>query len=308
MRRAFSPVSVMVLNRPIDNLLPTAANHGNMASLFRLLSFSSAAVLAGFWSGAQGVRTIIPTTSFDSQADFDADWNYLYPWGSDHNGAARMDKAHVKFGDGMVTLTAERVTGQPQASHGGKKIDIKYLSGAIHAKEHFNVSKGGGYDFTGEFKATTTKGTWPAYWTSSTTQWPPEIDLAEWKGSGKISFNTFNTSSQVTTKDVNYPTPNNFHKIKCEVRDVNGKDVSIKFFMDGNLVTTQVGKGFFGKPMYLYVAGSRRDGCDADISIALSIYRWKDHLDLLDLAAVRNIRSLCSPVDMLTISRNGVCG
>ena len=110
------------------------------------------------------VRTIIPRTSFNSQADFDTDWNYLYPWGSDHNGAARMDKAHVRLSDGTVTLTAERVSGQPQATHGGKKLDIHYLSGAIHAKEHFNVSKGGGYDFTGEFKATTAKGTWPAFW------------------------------------------------------------------------------------------------------------------------------------------------
>lgn len=200
---------------------------------------------------ATAVRTMIPTTSFNSQADFDTDWNYLYPWGSDHNGGARMDKAHVKFSGGTLTLTAQKVSGQAPASHGGQSIPINYLSGAIHAKEHFNVSKGGGYDFTGEFKATTTKGTWPAFWLTAVNGWPPEIDMAEWKGSGKISFNTFNTSSQVAAKDVTYPTPSTFHKIKCEVRDINGRDVSVKFYMDGTLVTTQVGGGFFGKPMYL---------------------------------------------------------
>ena len=75
--------------------------------------------------------------------------------------------------------------------------------------------------------------------------------MAEWKGSGKISFNTFNTSSQVAAKDVNYPNPDQFHKIKVEWRAINNVDTSVKFYMDGNLVTTQVGKGFVGKAMYL---------------------------------------------------------
>lgn len=105
-----------------------------------------------------------------------------------------MAKSQVSFGSGQLTLTAHKVSGLPDASHGGQKIPIHYLSGAVHAKEHFNVSKGGGYDFAGEFKATTTKGTWPAFWLTAVDGWPPEIDMAEWKGSGKISFNTFNVS------------------------------------------------------------------------------------------------------------------
>lgn len=103
-----------------------------------------------------------------------------------------MAKSQVSFGSGQLTLTAHKVSGQPDASHGGKAIPIHYLSGAVHAREHFNVSKGGGYDFAGELKATTTKGTWPAFWLTAVDGWPPEIDMAEWKGSGKISFNTFN--------------------------------------------------------------------------------------------------------------------
>jgi hypothetical protein len=75
--------------------------------------------------------------------------------------------------------------------------------------------------------------------------------MAEWKGSGKISFNTFNTSSQVRARDVDYPRPDEFHKIRCEVRDKNGRDVSVKFFMDDRLIETQFGKGFVGQPMYL---------------------------------------------------------
>lgn len=70
-------------------------------------------------------------------------------------------------------------------------------------------------------------------------------------GSGDISFNTFNTSSEVTAKDVEYPSPTEFHDIKAELRDENGSDVSINFYMDGQLITTQVGKGYVGAGFWL---------------------------------------------------------
>ncbi|KAH7333411.1 family 16 glycoside hydrolase [Rhexocercosporidium sp. MPI-PUGE-AT-0058] len=200
---------------------------------------------------AFGVRTIIPKSCFDSQSAFDTDFNYLYPWGTDHNGAARMDKSKISIANKMLSLTASPSSGEKPASSGGKSIPVKYRSGTVHAKEKFNVSRTGGYDFIADFKATTTKGTWPAFWLTAVDGWPPEIDLAEWKGSGKISFNTFNTSSQVAAKDVSYPNPGNWHTCKTELRDLNGKDLGVKFYLDGKLVTTQTGRGFVGKPMWL---------------------------------------------------------
>ncbi|KAK1756276.1 concanavalin A-like lectin/glucanase domain-containing protein [Echria macrotheca] len=205
------------------------------------------------YPAADAKHVMIPATSFDSQSNFDADWDYNYPWGTDHNGAARMSKSQVSMSGGTLTITAKKVSGEKPATHGGKQIPIKYLSGAISAKEHFNVSRGGGYDFSGEFRATTTRGTWPAFWLTAVKGWPPEVDMAEWKGSGKISFNTFNTSSQVKAKDVNYPSPGDFHSIRCELRDQNGKDLAIKFFMDDKLIDTQYGRGFVGQPMYLII-------------------------------------------------------
>ncbi|KAK1959823.1 family 16 glycoside hydrolase [Colletotrichum sublineola] len=187
--------------------------------------------------------TIIPKTSFDSQDNFNSYWNYLYPWGSDHNGGARMTEDKVEIGNGTLTLTATKVSGQPPATHGGQQIAINYLSGTINAQQHFNVSLGGGYDFTAEVRATTTKGTWPAFWLTAVQGWPPEIDMAEWKGSGMISFNTFNTSSDVEAVNVEYPNPDSFHRIKCETRDLNGNDVQAKFYLDDQLVATQVGAG-----------------------------------------------------------------
>ncbi|KAK2044834.1 family 16 glycoside hydrolase [Colletotrichum somersetense] len=196
-------------------------------------------------------RTIIPSSSFDSPDNFNRYWNYLYPWGSDHNGAARMTMDKVTVDNGTLTLTATRVSDQPPAGRSPHQLAINYLSGTVHAKEHFSVTPGGGYDFTAEVRATTTRGTWPALWLTAVQGWPPEIDMAEWKGSGKISFNTFNTSSEVVADNVEYPNPGSFHKLRCETRDLNGEDVEAKFYLDDRLITTQVGAGYVGKAMYL---------------------------------------------------------
>lgn len=83
--------------------------------------------------------------------------------------------------------------------------------------------------------------------------WPPEVDLAEWKGSGDISFNTFNSSSAVEADDVDYPSPTDFHTIKGELRDENGSDVSIAFYLDGTLITTQYASGLVGQPLNLII-------------------------------------------------------
>ncbi len=220
-------------------------------------------LLAAARAGAAAVKTVIPKTSFDSQAAFDAVWAYNYPWGTDHNGAARMDKSQVKLlassggnsnsSSSTLTITAARVSGQKPARHGGKDIAVHYLAGAVSARQHFTVAAGagGGFDFAGEFRAPTARGTWPAFWLTAVDGWPPGVDMAEWKGSGKISFNTFNTSSQVAARDVAYPSPADFHAIRCELRDLNGRDVAVRFFMDGALIATQVGRGFTGKAMYL---------------------------------------------------------
>jgi hypothetical protein len=52
-------------------------------------------------------------------------------------------------------------------------------------------------------------------------------------------------------KDVAYSNPSQFHDIKCELRDVNGKDTQVKYWMDGVLQATHVGKDYIGKPFYL---------------------------------------------------------
>lgn len=163
-----------------------------------------------------------------------------------------MDKAHVSISSpGVLTITAQRVSGQPPATHGGNQIAINYLSGAIGAKQLFTVPTSGGLVFSASFLATTTKGTWPAFWLTGSKTWPPEVDMAEWKGSGKISFNTFNTSSSVSARDINYPNPGQWHDIKCQLRDNGGGIVQVKYFIDGVEVTTHYGRDYVGKPLWL---------------------------------------------------------
>lgn len=129
-------------------------------------------------------KNLIPTTCFDSYTSLEEYFSYLYPWGSDHNGSARMvgnstDHDYISVESGTLTLVAKPTTGQPPASGG---LKINYLSGAVHSKKTFTVEAGSGFDIEAEFQATTGKGTWPAFWLNGAENWPPEIDMAEWKG------------------------------------------------------------------------------------------------------------------------------
>lgn len=57
------------------------------------------------------------------------------------------------------------------------------------------------------------------------------------------------------TKDVSYPSPDEFHSVRTEIRDEDGSNISVKFYMDDQLVTTQYGSNYVGEPLHLYVAG-----------------------------------------------------
>jgi hypothetical protein len=188
--------------------------------------------------------TLIPTSCFDTTASLTEYFNYGYPWGDTHNGAAIMKETNAVISTaGTLTLNAT-YTGAS---------DYAYDSGTVYAKQQFTVEAGGGLDFTADFIATVDQGTWPAFWLNGVNSWPPEIDIAEWKGSGDISFNTFNSSSEVQARDVEYPSPTEFHTVKAELRDENGADVSVNFYLDGTLVTTQYAGSLVGEPLNLII-------------------------------------------------------
>jgi len=67
--------------------------------------------------------TLIPKTVFDNAGSLTQYFSYNYPWGTDHNGGARMDPAQAVIStQGTLTLTARPVTGQPPATHAGKQV------------------------------------------------------------------------------------------------------------------------------------------------------------------------------------------
>ncbi|KAJ5594397.1 uncharacterized protein N7459_000605 [Penicillium hispanicum] len=204
-----------------------------------------ASALPGYDSRvAKRDSTLIPTSCFDSTSSLTSYFNYNYPWGDTHNGAAIMSSSHAVIStSGTLTLNAT-YTGAS---------DYSYDSGTVYAKDSFTVETSGGLSLSADFIAPVATGTWPAFWLNGVNSWPPEVDIAEWKGTGEISFNTFNTSSAVESKNVDYPDPSDFHTVKAELRDENGSDVSIGFYLDGTLIATQYAEGLVGQPLNLII-------------------------------------------------------
>lgn len=216
-----------------------------LASLFTILSTPTSAQ-----------QILIPPTAFANASSFNQYFSYNYPWGTTHNGAARMSSNYCSFpGNNTLTETSVYSPNQADAGSASKPLKINYLACTVYAKQHFTVDEGSGLDFSAEFIAPTTKGTWPAFWLTAVQGWPPEIDIAEWKGNGDISFNTFNTSSEVTAVNVPYAPDTQWHSVKASVRDEQdgSGDASVQFWLDGELRSTQFAKGYVGKALYLVI-------------------------------------------------------
>ena len=57
------------------------------------------------------------------------------------------------------------------------------------------------------------------------------------------------------TKDVAYPSPDQFQSVRVEIRDQDGSNISVKFYMNDQLITTQYGYNYVGERLNLYVTG-----------------------------------------------------
>uniref|UniRef100_A0A0W0FW18 GH16 domain-containing protein n=1 Tax=Moniliophthora roreri TaxID=221103 RepID=A0A0W0FW18_MONRR len=196
--------------------------------------------------------TVVPSNSFSSTRTFEQYWNYLYPWGEDHNGSGRMTQANIAVGSGTLTLRATPTSNaNPPTSSADPHPAIHYASGAIHAKEQITVTQSKSWTIEGEFSAPTDRGTWPAFWLTSAIGWPPEVDIGEWKGTAENWFNTFNTSSVVRTDRVPWPSDLSFQSLKAVLTAQNDADVRIEFYMNNELRATQYGAGFVDVPIII---------------------------------------------------------
>jgi len=215
-------------------------------------------------ASAAGMETVIGG-SFANYSTLQSEWDYLYPWGSDHNGSARMygsatDHNHVYLeSGGVLTLKASRITWDEGNSTANPKPKIYYHSGAVHAKEQILVnSEFPTWQVSGEFRAPSTKGTWPAFWLSGAWSWPPESDILEFKGKTTNWSNTFRTSKDdlSSTRTV-IDKPGDWHFYKAWITKVSATDVNIAYEiwdMDNHkLASFSHRANFVGKPMWLII-------------------------------------------------------
>jgi galactan endo-beta-1,3-galactanase len=142
-------------------------------------------------------ETVMDGTSFTSYSTLEGQWNYLYPWGSDHNGSARMYASSTDHSQvfietpGVLIIKATKVPETEGNSSSDPHLLIRYHSGAIHGKQQVVINdQYDAWDVSGDFKAPIGRGTWPAFWITGAFSWPPESDIMEYKGNNVCWQNT----------------------------------------------------------------------------------------------------------------------
>lgn len=200
----------------------------------------------------------LDSTSFDDATKFAEHWNMFYPWGTDHNGSARMYEEQVSLvGDGELKIRADRTEEWEGYSTADPWLRIFYHSGAIHYKNHITVTDEEPYwIISGDFKVPTMVGSWPAFWITGAWNWPPEIDIMEFKGNSTNWQNTVtgpdwqNTSWQTTKTDV--ANAGDWHNYKLIMYKTSATDIAAELFIDGEKKATHHAD-FVGKPFWLII-------------------------------------------------------
>jgi galactan endo-beta-1,3-galactanase len=193
-------------------------------------------------------QTLLDGNSFSTRANLEANWKYLYPWGSTHNGSAKMvcsstnlTTLYIENGSVLV-LKAIPVTGQG---------NIHYNSAAIHARQQILVNdQYPNWEVKIELQVPTARGTWPAFWLNGAWTWPPEADIAEFKGDNKNWQNTFRTSSDVSSIITPVSSAGSWHTYRAWITKASATNVNIHYYIDGAWKGMHTAN-FVGKPMNL---------------------------------------------------------
>lgn len=233
-------------------------------------------------AGAAAWETVIDGSLTDRQA-LESKWNYLYPWGSDHNGTARMyagptDADHLYLSpSGQLNIKATRIDWDEGSSSKDPHLPIHYHSAAIHSKDRVTVSdEFPQWEIRGEFQAPSAPGTWPAFWITGANSWPPESDILEYKGDDRNWFNTYDGSWDST--EVAVGDPGAWHEYRIWMAKTSDADVEIHYYLDGTWKAAHTGSNFVGQPMHVIVnlqmegsSGSSGPGGDTHFS-ARNVY------------------------------------
>ncbi|MCG8927811.1 family 16 glycosylhydrolase [Lentzea sp. CC55] len=251
----------------------------------RIAATALVLVLTGGLPGparAAAWEDVIGPSSFGGYGALESEWNYRYPWGSDHNGTARMyasatDHNHVSLSGGVLTLKATRISWNEGNSSADPHLPIRYHSGAIHAKEHVVVNdQFPNWEVKGEFQAPSARGTWPAFWLTGVNSWPPESDVLEFKGDSRNWFNTFRASSDVSSSVVGVSSPGSWHTYRAWITKVNATDVDIHYYLDGRWIAKHTGRNFAGKPLWLIINLQMEGSSGSPGPTAETVYRARN--------------------------------
>jgi|GEM_PF-619171 len=209
--------------------------------------YTPACVHAAIW------ETLVDGSSFNSISAFQNAWNYNYPWGTDHNGTARMNQTNVTVSGGVLTLTSSLTNSYEGTSSKPPYSTIRYNSGTFYLKQQITISSNYPlWDISGQFKVPTQTGTWPALWFTGVNSWPPESDIMEFKGTSGCSQNTYNGSWQakVTTVSTAGSAWHTYRVVACLENSTN---VDFHYYIDGVMESEQTTTTFVGSPCWLII-------------------------------------------------------
>ncbi|MFV0564884.1 MAG: hypothetical protein ACK5NB_03520 [Flavobacteriaceae bacterium] len=201
----------------------------------------------------------LDSTSFNNQKTFETNWNMFYPWGTDHNGTAKMYPENVKVKNGVLKITAKWLKGKDEGkSKSDPHLPIAFSSGAIHLKKQIKVTEALPYwEISGDFKAPTAYASWPAFWITGTESWPPEIDMLEFKGNDTCWQNTvtgkdWKNTIWTTEKTVVNDAATVWHNYKVTLHCIDEKNTQIKMYIDNELKSSEM-KDFTNKLFWLII-------------------------------------------------------
>ncbi|MCG8417655.1 MAG: family 16 glycosylhydrolase [Proteobacteria bacterium] len=222
-----------------------------------LLPVASSLAIDVDTASADRWEIVIGEDALDNYSNLEEHWNYLYPWGSDHNGTARMygssaDHNHIYISNGVLTLKASRINWDEgnSTAPGFSHIPIHYHSGAIHSKHLIVVNdRYPNYELEARIQAPSRHGTWPAFWATGRDSWPPETDIMEYKGSNVNWQNTYDGGwEEQLTRVAN---PGTWHTYRIWMTKINSTDVHIHYYIDGQWKARHTGHDFVNKPMHI---------------------------------------------------------
>ena len=208
-------------------------------------------------------EVVLDSSSFANYANFETRWNYLYPWGEDHNGSARMsgsstDHNNIYLEEGVLNIKAELFDWHgatvPDPDAPGTQIELHYKSGAVHTKDEIVVNDTyPNWEIRGEFQAPADGGTWPAFWLCGSKTYPPECDILEYKGDATNWQNTYITDDHNESQLTEVDSPSSWHTYSAWMRKINNTDVSVEYYIDGVLTATHTATNYVGKPMQIII-------------------------------------------------------